>query len=117
MSLTPLGFEYERINFPVGEMHVRLKKMDTALNPGVELNFQKNEDIIELLLVADMMKNLRWPLKFLTMPYVPFGRQDRLTMQSECLTLRLSARADPRPSCLGRVTTFRCAACLVMRLL
>lgn len=89
MSITPHGFEYERINFPVGEMHVRLTKVEDT-NIGVELSFEKNEEIIELLFVADMLKRARLAPKWLTMDYIPFGRQDR-TEGSECFSLKVFA--------------------------
>lgn len=72
--------------FPVGEMQVNT--IDAAgQRVNVEFTFTKNEDIIELLLFCDAAQRNGHELGTLTMPYVPFSRQDRTNHHGESLSL------------------------------
>jgi ribose-phosphate pyrophosphokinase len=57
---------------------------------NVLFTFEKNEDIIELLLYCDAVTRTGIPLGTLTMPYVPFGRQDRVR-QGQAFSLAVFA--------------------------
>ena len=87
--ITPQGFAYDKFNFPCGEMHIKVTQAGDA--PALTLAFEKNEDIIELLLVCDALKRLGKPLQELVIPYVPFGRQDRVAVPGECFSLKVFA--------------------------
>jgi ribose-phosphate pyrophosphokinase len=83
---------YKKLIFPCGEMHIDL---DTTWIEGnfihVAFTFRKNEDIIELLLVCDAIKRAGAILNKLTIPYVPFARQDRINTNGECFSLAVFA--------------------------
>jgi ribose-phosphate pyrophosphokinase len=82
---------YTKFNFPAGEMHIQLVGPwieDGGIN-DVEWTFEKNEDIIELLLYCNAMKEHNIQLGKLTIPYVPFGRQDRVSVPGESFSLRM----------------------------
>jgi ribose-phosphate pyrophosphokinase len=82
--------EHKKFNFPAGEMHVQLlPPFDTIVD--AEFVFTKNEDIIELLLFANALKEHHQTLGRLKIPYVPFGRQDRVASVGECFSLRVFA--------------------------
>lgn len=88
--IIPIGFRYEKFNFPCGEMHIKIKgscKKDVSM----VFNFEKNEDIIELLLVCNALKYRGLTLHTLNIPYVPFSRQDRINEQGECFSLEVFA--------------------------
>lgn len=86
------GFTYKKFNFPCGEMHVQITDVDYNTEAiRVELKFEKNEDIIELLLVHDALKRMGTPMKQLHIPYVPFSRQDRINNPGECFSLQVFA--------------------------
>lgn len=87
--ITPVDFEYERINFPSGEMHIRVKSIGD--NPCIVFDFQKNEEIIELLLIADAIRGKGRKLETLTLFYMPFGRQDRRAVEGDCFSLKVFA--------------------------
>ena len=60
-----------------------------AIGVDVTFTFTKNEDIIELLLFADAAKRQGHRLRTLTMPYVPFSRQDRCNNPGEAFSLKV----------------------------
>lgn len=84
-----IGFTHEKFNFPCGEMHVKVNFQGN--DAGVIFNYEKNEDIIELLLVCDAIKRAGGRLVELHMPYIPFGRQDRVNVLGECFSLKVFA--------------------------
>lgn len=89
--INPIGFTYEKFNFPVGEMHIKLKTFQWHKIVSMEFVFEKNEDIIELLLVVDALKRIDNKLDSLILNYVPFGRQDRVNEYGECFSLKVFA--------------------------
>lgn len=77
--------------YPVGEMQVKLNLTYPVDSLTVWFHFHSNEEIIELMLLADAAKRAGLRLDMLTMPYVPFGRQDRVTDRGECFSLAVFA--------------------------
>lgn len=55
----------------------------------VTFTFTKNEDILELLLFCDAARRQGNFLSRLTMPYVPFSRQDRCNNPGEAFSLKV----------------------------
>jgi ribose-phosphate pyrophosphokinase len=53
--------------------------------------FQKNSDILELLLFCNAVHEAGMHIGELTIPYVPFGRQDRVAVHGECFSLKVFA--------------------------
>jgi ribose-phosphate pyrophosphokinase len=84
------GFSYEKFNFPVGEMHIKVANL--GLEPKVEMSFERNEEIVELLLINDALSRMDRRIKVLSIPYVPFGRQDRVAVPGECFSLAVFAQ-------------------------
>lgn len=91
--LKATGFTYKKFNFPCGEMHIQVDNLLGYMNESVsiQLKFEKNEDIIELLLVHDALKRIGIRIKTLYIPYVPFSRQDRINTPGECFSLQVFA--------------------------
>lgn len=90
MSIKCFGFSYKSLNFPCGEKHVVIKDIENLpSNIIIEMDFEKNEEIIELLMLCDAIKNLNGRVDTLLIPYVPFSRQDRINIQGECFSLRV----------------------------
>lgn len=79
---------HKRFSFPVGEMQVTV---ENAPNPLVSVifTFTRNEDIIELLLFADAARRQGKRLVQLTIPYMPFSRQDRCNNPGEAFSLKV----------------------------
>lgn len=83
---------HKTFKFPVGELQVNLNlSVPPPLYIDVELIFEKNEDIIELLLFCDAAHRASLVLGTLTMPYVPFSRQDRINTKGESFSLAVFA--------------------------
>lgn len=79
---------HEKINFPCGETHVRILPGMSA--PGyIIFEYQNDAEIIELLLVADAFKRVGVDITQLCIPYVPFSRQDRVTIPGESLSIKV----------------------------
>lgn len=89
--IKPISFEYEKIKFPVGEMHIRIAELLERGNVDLLWEFESNEEIIEILLVADALKNAGFKIRTLSIPYIPFARQDRVSVEGECFSLRVFA--------------------------
>lgn len=89
MSVKGIGFTHTAMNFPCGEKHVWIKDIENLPDINIEFNFQNNEDIIELLLLCDAVKNIGRKVRSIVMPYVPFSRQDRINILGECFSLRV----------------------------
>ena len=85
-------FTFKSFNFPVGEKHVRIDYEHVSGPVSVTFEFEKNEDIIELLLVCDALKQSKVHIRQLIIPYVPFSRQDRVAVPGECFSLKVFAK-------------------------
>ncbi len=86
-----LAVDFKRFNFPVGETHVQLQydPFYDVLGINVEYEYDGDASIIELLLVADAIRRCGTYISTLTVPYVPFSRQDRVCNTGEPLSLRV----------------------------
>lgn len=80
------------IQFPSGESHLRGKDSLKDLVPNshiiVELKFQSNDDIINMMLLDNVLFNDNI-LYTLNMPYIPSSRQDRCEQSLEAETLKI----------------------------
>lgn len=85
--------KYECFKFPCGEMHVRLIDPDyiKVSEVGIHFDFERTEEVIELLLLVDSLRNEDVKVGALYMPYVPFSRQDRVAVQGDCFSLKVFA--------------------------
>lgn len=82
---------FKTFKFPVGEMQVNVEYNHTIQFVDVNFVFEKNEDIIELLLFCDAAKRSGKKLANLYMDYVPFSRQDRTNAIGESFSLAVFA--------------------------
>lgn len=84
--------------FPAGESMVRIDDSDGTNAPGckrtirVEMQFQGNDDIINLALLVDAVRR-HFDVGFLhlDMPYLPYARQDRVCSEGESLSVKVIA--------------------------
>lgn len=77
--------------FPVGELQVTIEPAGSFDRLNVNLRFEKSDDIVELMLLVDAASRAGYPAGTLTMPYVPFSRQDRVNARGESLSLAVFA--------------------------
>ena len=85
--ITPIGFNYKKFKYPVGELQVALS--DCQPKVSIEWEYENNEELIELLMVVDCLKQKHIDIKDLFLPYVPFSRQDRSNAVGECFSLKV----------------------------
>lgn len=82
----------ERFTFPGGEVHIKLS--DGGLRQPVYplTHFIRNSaDIMALLLITDAMRRAGQQNIALTLPYVPYARQDRVMVEGEPLSIKVFA--------------------------
>lgn len=84
-----IGFKYEKFNFPCGELQVNVHSFVPFSPVNIEFQYEKNEEIIELLLLCDALKRNNLFLSQLVLPYVPYGRQDRVNRPGEALSIKV----------------------------
>jgi len=85
---------YKQFIFPGGEVSVRLDQPPKYHFPitTIEANLQSPAEIIELLMVTDAVKRMFPRNKInLQMPYVPYARQDRVSVPGEALSIKVMA--------------------------
>lgn len=88
--------KYEQFIFPGGEVSVRLLEVDKLYDYSEVLifaNLLSAKDIIELLMVTDAIRRVVPTIKVsLTIPYIPYARQDRVSVEGEALSIAVFAK-------------------------
>lgn len=90
---------YKKFNFPTGEMHVVLDipPMTTYYPPriheiqpvDIHWTFERNDEIVEILLYNNALREHSYKLSQLTIPYFPFSRQDRVASTGDSFSLKV----------------------------
>lgn len=82
-----------------GEVHVKVKLpekndpyFDVINGYDTTYRIKNSDDIMELLLMVDAYKQQGLALNELTLPYVPYGRQDRVIRTGEPLSIKVFAK-------------------------
>lgn len=97
--ITGIGFDYEKFYFPHGEMQVRVSLPTGRDIPNwqgsprcsILWEFERTEEVFEILLIADALKRDEATLEGLSMHYVPFSRQDRVAVKGDSFSLKVLA--------------------------
>ena len=88
----------EIANFPGGEVRVKLKAghhLPSAVR--IEAYLFNSNDIITLIMLVDAIRNMRNRIERverirLTMPYIPYARQDRVCAEGEAFSMKVFAK-------------------------
>jgi len=86
--------DYEQFIFPGGEVSIRIDQTKKLFHPitTIEANLQSPREVIELLMVTDAVKRMFPSNRVnLQMPYVPYARQDRVSVPGEALSIKVMA--------------------------
>jgi ribose-phosphate pyrophosphokinase len=87
--------DYKVLTFSGGEQHVQLKaKLGArAHEDGVLIHkrIQSSKDVMDLLLLVDILRGYRISKIALSMPYIPYARQDRRTEPTTSQSLKVFA--------------------------
>lgn len=78
----------DRFNFPGGEVQVTVSP-DTPLDNRLTSYIRNSDDLVAMLLVTDAMRRMGQQEIHLTLPYVPFGRQDRVMVRGQSFSLKV----------------------------
>jgi len=83
------------IQFAGGELHVKLPPINLIRSDEIQIvaQIQSSNDLVELLHVKEILDRV-YPdnSKILVLPYLPYGRQDRVTEINTSFTLKTFAR-------------------------
>lgn len=75
--------------FPCGEPHVVVADYGLMDSVDVGWEFERADEWVELALLVDALKRGPKPLRNLSIPYIPFSRQDRVANPGEAHSLRV----------------------------
>lgn len=77
--------------FPCKEPHVRIESNKHDCFYDIEWDWGGPEEIIDLMLLVDAARNRGMHLANLSIPYIPFSRQDRIANPGEPLSIKVIA--------------------------
>lgn len=99
-----LPVDVQRIQFPAGELHVRVSPSGTNIRHArsaawlIDWKFQNSSEIVELMLLVDALRRydfghgVRVRDIHLNMKYLPFARQDRVAVPGDSLSVAAFGR-------------------------
>ena len=82
------GENHRVFKFPGGETHVEVSRQAGDIH-RIRADLHNGDDMMELLLVTDALRRMSCAGIDLVMPYVPYGRQDRVANPGEALSLKV----------------------------
>lgn len=92
--------------FPAGEI-----QLQCPIPPGeiaeVMARLNSSDDIMELLLLDELLHQKKAYDRELTIPYLPYGRQDRVMQKDEAFSLKVMAKLLNN-TCFSRIVTYDC---------
>jgi|LakMenE01Jun11ns_1017448.scaffolds.fasta_scaffold9654888_1 ribose-phosphate pyrophosphokinase len=91
MSITVNNQLIETFNFSGGECHVKVP-LNIGDNVKIFAKLNNSDDIMYLLLTVDAIRRINQETKiYLTIPYFPYARQDRVCNEGEALSVKIMA--------------------------
>jgi ribose-phosphate pyrophosphokinase len=81
----------ERFNFPGGEVHVRTSELEEGETAHITHFIRTSDDVMALFLVTDAVRRSGKTKIHLTLPYIPYARQDRVAVEGEPLSIKVFA--------------------------
>lgn len=78
--------EFEKFSFPAGETHIRAECLEPVL---IGSGFRSNDDLVNITLAANALCNSGCPEIQLLLPYVPYGRQDRVATNGDPIAIEV----------------------------
>lgn len=104
--------------FAGGERHVQLLHMPADIAAvDITLNFENSDDIVDLALLVNALRHQYSPIDIsLSLPYLPYARQDRVCSPGQAFSLEVLAQLI-RSLALSCVTTWDCHSDVGVKLL
>ena len=91
LSSNGVTIPFTRSVFPGGEIHVRIDNPLEMVSARILANVFSSEDLMELLVLTDALRQIRCEKISLVMPYAPYARQDRVVNFGEALSAKVFA--------------------------
>lgn len=102
MSIYINNQEVKRFKFPGGECHVQIDPEKIEQEVHLAAILKSSDDIISLLLTVDAIRRIKNDAKiFLTIPYFPYARQDRVCNSGEPLSVKVIANLINNLNCVS----------------
>lgn len=82
-------------SFPAGERGVKIVEPENCTNRTkfrIKVNFSKSDDLVDMMLLVDAIRNIDSANIELYIPYFPYARQDRVMQNGESHSLRVIAK-------------------------
>lgn len=81
-------------DFPAGEVGVKidlgyLKRLVVAPSQRIVARIQGSKDLVTLMMVVDALRHIDDTPIHLTLPYIPYARQDRVCVPGEAFSLKV----------------------------
>lgn len=88
---TNLYINYKTWKFPGGEVGIKIE--DNLIYPEVKIvhRIQNSDDVMYLLMATNALRNKGVKKIILSIPYVPYARQDRFMTDGESLSIKVFA--------------------------
>jgi len=83
--------EYKSLVFSGGEVHVNISGVQMYPKNRIFALLRNSNDIMELLLVCNAIKETGRGLSILEIPYIPYARQDRVCSEGDAFSLKVFA--------------------------
>lgn len=87
------SYETKSFTFPGGEIQVQIPGLPGVLDGHVSVlaRLQSTDDVLRLLLTAEVLSRVQRGWKRLVVPYFPYARQDRVMQHGEAFSLKVIA--------------------------
>lgn len=80
---------YDTSIFPGGEIHIRINEKEILGPVHILCRLNNSTDIIRLCMVVDALRGLNVTSITATIPYIPYGRQDRRCSDGEAFSIKV----------------------------
>lgn len=101
-------FPVKTFKFSGGELQTSIDNLSKyPIHYGVVARLNSSDDIMELLLVDDILHRNKQHKSSLTIPYLPYGRQDRVMRYEEAFSLKIMAKLLGG-LCFNEIITYDC---------
>ena len=95
LKIRGLSVDLKWWSFPGGERNVKIANqlfISTTDAAEITCNFKGSDDLIDLLLLVNAVRNIISNELHLVIPYFPFARQDRVMTEGEPFALQVAAQ-------------------------
>lgn len=101
------GFPVKSFKFSGGELQLAVDGLIDGAKYEVTARLNSSDDVMELLLLDEILQRHKQLKPTLTIPYLPYGRQDRVMHNNEAFSLKVMAKLL-NGLCFDKIITYDC---------